>query len=176
MNAIVSVCRDWGIGRRGELLVPNRADMRRFVDLTLGRGLAADGGDAGGTVVMGRRTQQGLPGGRPLKGRRNIVLTRDADYAPEGFEVVHDLDELDEALAGDDPERVWCIGGATVYEILLPECEHAYVTMNETVVDDADAFFPILDADPAWFVESHDGDGVTEDGVRYEFLTYTRDA
>ncbi len=176
MNAIVSVCRDWGIGRKGELLVSNPADMRRFVELTRGRGQAAGGGDIGGTVVMGRKTQQSFPGGRPLKGRRNIVLTREITYAPAGFEVAHDLDELDELIAGDDPEHTWCIGGATVYELLLPRCEHAFVTMNDIVIDDADTFFPILDADPAWFVESHDGGGTTEEGVRYEFLTYTQDA
>lgn len=76
MNAIVSVTREWGIGRDGHLPVRNRADMRRFVRLTMG-----------GTVVMGRKTFETFPGG-PLKGRRNIVMTRDDGYRREGVERV----------------------------------------------------------------------------------------
>ena len=69
MNAIVSVTSDWAIGNEGGLIVRNRADMRRFVSLTMG-----------GTVLMGRTTFESFPGG-PLKGRRNVVVTRDRQYA-----------------------------------------------------------------------------------------------
>ena len=71
MNAIVAVCQDWGIGNEGKLLVPNKADMRSFVAHT-----------TGGTVVMGRTTLEGFPHARPLKNRRNIVLS-----SREGYEV-----------------------------------------------------------------------------------------
>ena len=57
MNAIVAVCRDWGIGYQGSLLVHSKVDMHRFVELTMGD-----------TVVMGRKTLESFPGG-PLKGR-----------------------------------------------------------------------------------------------------------
>ena len=93
MDAIVSVTNDWGIGLAGQLLVRNRADMRRFVDLTMG-----------GTVLMGRKTLESFPGG-PLKGRRNVVLTRDESYSPEGVDVVHSAHEALEAVSGD--EHVW---------------------------------------------------------------------
>ena len=76
MNAIVSVTRDWGIGCDGDLLIPNKADMKYFVEHTRGC-----------TVVMGRKTLESFPGG-PLKGRRNIVISRNADYQVEGVEVV----------------------------------------------------------------------------------------
>lgn len=66
LKAIVAVCDDWGIGRDGDMVVANRADMRHFVNKTKGH-----------PVVMGRKTLESFPGGRPLKDRRNIVLTRD---------------------------------------------------------------------------------------------------
>ena len=132
MDAIVSVTNDWGIGLAGQLLVRNRADMRRFVDLTMG-----------GTVLMGRKTLESFPGG-PLKGRRNVVLTRDESYAPEGVDVVHSASEVLEAVSGD--EHVWLIGGESVYRLFLPQCERVYVTKNDVTLP-ADAWFPDLDED-----------------------------
>ncbi|MBQ9004992.1 MAG: dihydrofolate reductase, partial [Atopobiaceae bacterium] len=78
MDAIVSVTRDWGIGLEGDLAVANRADMRRFVQLTCGgrKPSEAAPGEVLGTVVMGRKTFQSFPNGA-LKARRNIVITRD---------------------------------------------------------------------------------------------------
>lgn len=159
MNAIVSVTSDWAIGKDGGLLVPNRADMRRFVQLTRGC-----------TVVMGRKTLESFPGG-PLKGRRNVVISRQVGYAPEGVEVFHAPEEAMEAVAGD--EAVWLIGGASVYQALLGRCERAYVTMNECVRE-ADSWFPNLNEDPAWEVESREEAGVTEAGVPFSFVTYRR--
>ena len=72
MNAIVAVCRNWGIGYQGALLVHSKVDMHRFVELTMG-----------GTVVMGRKTLESFPGG-PLKGRRNVVISHDPSALPEG--------------------------------------------------------------------------------------------
>lgn len=163
MNAIVSVTREWGIGKDGSLIVPNRADMRRFVQLTRGC-----------TVVMGRATYQSLPGG-PLKGRRNVVLTRAVDFPAEGIELAHSVEECRSLLAGEDEERVWLIGGAQLYRTLLGSCRRAYVTKND-VSAEADAFFPDLDADPDWLLVGSDGGGRTDEGVAYEFLTYENKA
>lgn len=159
MNAIVSVTRDWGIGLAGSLIVPNRADMRRFVELT-----------RGGTVVMGRTTFESLPSG-PLKGRRNIVLTRDRGYRAEGVELASGVEEALSLVAGDDAERVWLIGGEQLYRSMLGCCQRAYVTKND-VSTEADAFFPDLDADAGWELAAHEGGGVTDAGVAYEFLIY----
>lgn len=161
MRAIVSVTRDWGIGMRGSLLVPNRADMRRFVELT-----------RGGVVVMGRTTFETLPAG-PLKGRRNIVLTRREDYAAEGIEVAHGMAEALDLVGDCDPDQVWVIGGEAVYREFMPCCSHALVTRNDVVVE-ADAFFPNLDEDPCWEPTSREGAGITEAGVAYEFVTYAQ--
>ena len=159
MDAIVSVTSDWAIGKDGGLLVPNRADMRRFVQLTRGC-----------TVLMGRKTLESFPGG-PLKGRRNVVVSRQEGYAPEGVEVFPTPEAALEATSAD--EKVWLIGGASIYQALLGRCERAYVTMNECVRE-ADSWFPNLDESPDWEVEAREKGGVTEAGVPFEFVTYRR--
>ena len=157
MDAIVSVTSDWAIGRDGGLLVPNRVDMRRLVQLTRGC-----------TVLMGRKTLESFPGG-PLKGRRNVVVSHQEGYAPEGVEVFSTPEGALEATNAD--EKVWLIGGASIYQALLDKCERAYVTVNECVRE-ADAWFPNLDESPDWEVEAREKGGVTEAGVPFEFVTY----
>lgn len=117
LSAIVAVCDDWGIGREGDMLVANRADMRHFVRCTKGH-----------TVILGRKTLESFPGGRPLKDRRNIVLTRDASFTCAGAEIAHSVDEA-LSLLGED-EDAWVIGGAEIYRQLLPHCTRAVVTKN----------------------------------------------
>ena len=162
MNAIVAVCQDWGIGHEGSLLVRNREDMESFVRHT-----------KGGTVIMGRTTLESFPGGRPLRDRRNIVLTRNPDYAPEGVEPVHSVAEAIEAVANEDPETVYVIGGASVYKQMLPHCERVFVTKNGCLCP-ADAFFPNLDEDPAWVIEDLSDEGETDEGIPFIFVTYRR--
>ena len=160
LSAIVAVCDDWGIGLDGGMVVENRDDMRHFVACTTGH-----------PVIMGRRTLESFPGGRPLKNRRNVVLTRDASFSPEGVDVVHSVDEALAAVADED--EAWVIGGGQVYELLLPRCSRAVVTRNHCVRP-CDTRFPDLDADPAWEVaEVRDG-GVTPEGVPFDFVTYER--
>lgn len=161
MNAIVAVCSDWGIGYQGALLVHSKADMHRFVELTMG-----------GTVVMGRRTLESFPGG-PLKGRRNVVISHDPAALPDGVVGVGSPAAALEAVAPDDPNMVWLIGGESVYQALLAQCTRAYVTKFD-VEKPADAFFPNLDKDPAWQVESVEDAGATAKGTRFSFVTYAR--
>ncbi len=165
LKAIVAVCDDWGIGADGDMVVSNRADMRHFVQKTSGH-----------TVIMGRRTLESFPNARPLKNRRNIVLTRDAAFACEGAEVVHSVDEALSAVT--ENEEAWVIGGGKVYAELLPYCVEAEITHNHCVRD-SDTYFPDLSRDEAWEifeasgpreVESGEGDA----GLTYEFVTYRR--
>ena len=81
MKLIVAVDRSWAIGREGDQLLYLSADLRRFKELTLG-----------GTVILGRKTLATFPGGRPLKGRRNLILSRSPDFAPEGAEVFRSVE------------------------------------------------------------------------------------
>ena len=81
MNAIVAVDKNWAIGRENDLLFSLPTDMKRFRTLT-----------SGGTVLMGRKTLDSFPGGKPLPKRVNIVLTRNPDFAREGAVVVPDYE------------------------------------------------------------------------------------
>ena len=76
MNLIVAVDEKWGIGKDGGLLAHLPEDMKYFRETTSGR-----------TVVMGRRTLESFPGGKPLKNRVNMVLSRNEAYSPEGVQV-----------------------------------------------------------------------------------------
>lgn len=171
MDAIVSVTRDWAIGKDGRLLVRNKADMHRFVELTRGC-----------TCVMGRKTYESFPGG-PLKGRRNVIVTHDAAYVPPKAEdlpagttvdVVTSPQAALDATSAD--ARTWLIGGESLYRALLSHCSSCYVTRNDTVVPGADAFFPNLDEDPSWVLAEREDGGVTKAGVAFDFARYDRHA
>ena len=106
MTAIVCVSQSWGIGRDGALLFRISADHKRFRALTVGK-----------TVILGHKTLDTFPGGKPLKDRRNIVLShRDLDVS--GAEIAHSFDEA-AALGGDDAIVSGC---ASVYMARLSRC------------------------------------------------------
>ena len=90
MNLIVAVDKNWAIGRDGDQLIYIPEDLKHFKALTTGH-----------PVILGRKTLATFPGGRPLKGRRNLILSRDPAFAPEGAEVFPDLDQLLSAAPAD---------------------------------------------------------------------------
>ena len=158
MNAIVVVDQNWAIGREGKLLFSLPTDMKRFRSLTLD-----------GTVILGRKTLDSFPGGRPLPRRRNIVITRNVDFDREGIDIVPSPEAAMELSGGD--ENLWVIGGGSVYAALLSRCKRAYLTKVEASAQDADTFFPNLDKLPGWEIEQT-SEPVTENGVTYRFVDY----
>lgn len=160
MNAIVAVDANWAIGRNGDLLFSLPTDMKRFRTLTMG-----------GTVIMGRKTLDSFPGGKALPRRRNIVITRTADFQRENTEVVASPEAAVELAAGTEDDKLWVIGGGSIYAALLPRCKRVYLTKTDNAAGDADTFFPNLDALPGWEVE-HVGETVEENGVTYRFIEY----
>ena len=155
MNAIVVTDKQWAIGRSGDLLFSLPGDMKHFRTLT-----------TGGTVIMGRKTLETLPGGRGLPDRRNLVLTRQESLTPDRAETVHSPEEL---LALAD-SNAFVIGGQEVYTRLLPYCTRVYVTKVFADVP-ADAFFPNLDKDPHWQVVSVE-EPQEEAGLRFQYVEY----
>ena len=158
MNAIVVVDQNWAIGKDNGLLFSLPTDMKRFRALTMG-----------GTVLLGRRTLDSFPGGRPLPGRRNIVITRDPAFQREGVVSVTSL--ADALEAGSDLEHLWVIGGGSIYTALLSRCKRVYLTKVDAAAEGADTFFPNLDKLPGWEVETV-SDPVVENGVTYRFVDY----
>ena len=160
MNCIVVVDQNWAIGCEGGLLFSLPTDMKRFRSLTID-----------GTVILGRKTLDSFPGGRPLPRRRNIVITRKVDFDREGCEIVPSPQAVLEAAAGTEEEQLWVIGGGSVYTALLPKCKRAFVTRVDSAAPEADTFFPNLDKLPGWEVESV-SEPVEENGVTYRFVDY----
>ncbi len=111
MNLIVAVDEKWGIGKDGGLLAHLPEDMKYFRETTSGR-----------TVVMGRRTLESFPGGKPLKNRVNMVLSRNESYSPEGVQVYHRAEDVLEALKDCNEDDVFIIGGGMIYREFLPYC------------------------------------------------------
>lgn len=163
MNLIAAVDKNWAIGLRNELLVKIPADQRQFREKTEGR-----------VVVMGRRTLESFPGGRPLKNRTNIVLTGNRNYQAEGCIIVHSTDELAQKLERYPSEEIFVIGGERVYRELLDWCDVAYITKMDKSFE-ADTFFPNLDQRGDWVRESgpEPEEQVYFDLI-YHFLTYRR--
>ena len=158
LELIAALDRNGAIGRGNQLPWKLPDDLTRFKALTLGR-----------TVLMGRHTAQSL--GRALPQRRNLVLTRTGKVPFDGMEPVGTLDDAI-ALAGDAGLLV--IGGGQLYELALPFAQKLRLTHVETVVEDADVFFPAFDAQD-WELQSaqeHPAD--TRHAFAFRFADYCR--
>lgn len=160
MQAIVVADANWAIGVQGDLLFSLPTDMRRFRSLTLG-----------GTVILGRKTLDSFPGGKPLPKRRNIVITRNESLTVEGAEVVTTPEQALALVEDTKSDQVWVIGGGSVYAALLAKCKRVCLTKTENAAEAADTFFPNLDKLPGWEVETV-SEPVTENGVTYRFIDY----
>lgn len=159
MNLIVAVDSNWGIGLRGTQTVVIPEDRKMFRTLT-----------DGDTVIVGHRTLLDFPGGKPLAGRKNIVLSRHTGLKIDGAVVVNSLGGLFREIANDNPDRVFVIGGDKIFRLLLPYCRTAYVTRIDAAPEN-DAYFPNLDTLESWELEER-GETKTHDGVDYAFLKY----
>ena len=162
MNMIVAADKNWGIGKDGQLLTHLSGDLKYFKERTLGK-----------AVVMGRKTLESLPGGRPLPGRTNIVLTVNPDYEKEGCVIVRSMDELREKCAEFPADGVMIIGGATLYNELMEECDSLFITKIYEEFE-ADAFIKNADELPhykvVWQSEQQE-----EHGIKYQFFEYKRE-
>ena len=156
MQAIVCVSENWGIGLDGDLLFRISADMKRFRELTVGK-----------TVIYGARTLKTFPGGKPLAGRRNIILTH-SEAPIEGAELAHTPEEA-AALAGDD---AIVVGGASVYTQMRPYFDRVLAT-KVFAAPKADSYFPNLDNHPDWQVERASGI-LEENGLKFQYVDYVK--
>jgi dihydrofolate reductase len=158
LGLIYARSRNGVIGKDNALPWRLPEDMAHFKAVTMGC-----------TVIMGRKTWDSLPPKfRPLQGRRNIVVTRQAGWQAEGAERAASLEEALARCAQDD--RVWVIGGAQLYAQAEPLAVEAQVTEVELEVE-GDAFAPTLGS--AWR-ESARERHVSSTGTAYSFVTYRR--
>ncbi|MCR4947188.1 MAG: dihydrofolate reductase [Lachnospiraceae bacterium] len=161
MNLIAAVDKNWAIGKNNKLLANIPEDMKFFRETTTGK-----------VVVMGRKTLESFPNKKPLPNRTNIVLTKDSSYKADGAVIVHDTEELSKVLERYDTKDVFCIGGGSIYKLLEPMCDTAFITKIDYAYD-ADTFFPDLDASDDWELTEESEEKTCFDLI-YTFTTYVR--
>ncbi len=128
ISIIVAVAEKNAIGKNNDLLTYISADLKRFKALTTGH-----------TIIMGRKTFDSLPKGA-LPNRRNIVVSRNVDLVCEGAEIVQSPEEALSLCQQD--EKVFIIGGGTIYKAFLPKADSLYLTKIHHEFTGADTFFP----------------------------------
>ena len=161
MNLIAAVDQNWAIGNKNQLLVKIPADQKFFRETTTGK-----------VVVMGRKTLESFPNAQPLPNRVNIVMTKNPNYRAKGCVIVHSEEELMEELKNYPDKQIFLIGGASIYEQLLPRCEEAYVTRIDYSYQ-ADCHFPDLDASDEWELYE-EGEEQTFFSIEYYFNKYRK--
>lgn len=159
MKLIAAVDENWGIGYQGRLLTRISADQKHFKEMTMGH-----------VVILGRKTLEEFPGGRPLAGRTNIILSRNTEYQPDGAIVVHSIEELYKKIVKYDRDDLYVIGGESVYRLLVPYCDTGIITKISRSYT-ADAFLPNLDRADGWKLESEDKIQ-EEKGISFRFCLY----
>ena len=122
------------IGKNNDMPWHLPADLAYFKKTTLGK-----------PIIMGRKTYQSI--GRPLPGRKNIVISRDESFQAVGVEVVHSVDAALALVA--DAEEVMVIGGGAIYQHCLPAAQRLYITHIDANID-GDTYFPDYDLENDW--------------------------
>ena len=158
INIIVAVSDNLAIGRAGDMPWHISADLKYFKRTTLNH-----------TVIMGRRTWESI-GCRPLKNRRNIVVSRTMEPG-EGFEVAGSLKKALEMASG---EEIFIMGGGRLYAQAISVAERLYVTHVHTVVEDADTFFPEITTKEWLLADRSETETDPDSGLTYEFAVYDR--
>lgn len=157
LAAIVAMDARGCIGKDNALPWRLPADLRRFKQLTMGH-----------TLLMGRKTYESI--GRPLPGRRLVVVTRRQDYAPEGVQVAHSVEEALELARGDDEPFI--AGGAELYRQTMDRVRRLYLTRLEGEYP-CDTFFPEVDLS-SWHMVEEAHHPATDTTPSFHFLTYER--
>lgn len=126
VSMIAAVGKNLELGKNNDLIWHFKEDMKFFKDTTMGH-----------TVVMGRKTFESLP--KALPGRKNIVISSNAEYQAQGATVVTSVEE---ALQIADNEEIFVIGGGKIYAEFLPYADKLYLTEIDAECEDADTYFP----------------------------------
>ncbi len=139
ISMIAAMGKNRELGLNNELLWKLPADMKFFRETTMGK-----------PIIVGRKTYESF-GGKPLPGRKNIVITTASDYQSEGATIVHSIE--DAIAEASDAEEIMIIGGASFYQQMLPKSDRLYLTYVNGEFK-ADSWFPEFDS-TEWIEKSH---------------------
>lgn len=160
LSIIVAKAKNNIIGKNNKLLWSLPEDLKRFKKLTTGH-----------TIIMGRKTFDSL--GRVLPNRKHIVFTQNPDFKveDENVEIVHSMLEIKQYI--EDENENFVIGGAMIYNLLLPYTKKMYVTeINQDF--EGDAFFPKINLEDWKIIEKEKGIKNEKNNLEYEYVTYER--
>jgi len=156
ISMIVARSRNHVIGRDNQMPWKISADLQFFKRVTMGH-----------PVIMGRKTWESI--GRPLPGRRNIVVSRNSNYSATGGELVGSLDEALKSLS--EFERVFVIGGEQLFNQAFDKADRLYITEIDLDIDGGDTFFEVPDPENWQEVERTPG---SEADITFSFITLER--
>lgn len=156
ISIIVARSRNHVIGRDNQMPWKISADLQFFKRVTMGF-----------PVIMGRKTWESI--GRPLPGRRNIVISRNADLTLIGAEVAGSLDEALDRLS--ESPRVFVIGGEQLFKQAFDKTDRLYITEIDLDIDDGDTFFEVPNANQWQELERTPG---SEGEISFNFVTLER--
>ena len=160
LSIIVAKAKNNIIGKNNQLIWHLSDDLKRFKSITENH-----------TIIMGRKTFESI--GRVLPNRKHVVMTHNKDLKidNENVEIVQDVMDLKEYVNSD--EECFVIGGATIYNLLMPYTEKLYVTEIDKNFE-GDAFFPKIKEEDWKEVERTEGPQDGENNFKYEYVTYIR--
>ena len=157
------MARNRVIGRNGDLPWQLPADLRHFKSVTMGK-----------PIIMGRKTFESI--GRPLPGRKNIVVTRRAKFVADGVLISNNLTAaiaLGKAIASEDNvDEIMVIGGGEIYAKALSDADRLYLTEVHADID-GDTFFPALDRG-LWREKSRNSHAADGDKPGFDFILLER--
>ena len=160
LSIIVAKAKNNVIGKNNELLWELPEDLKRFKELTTGH-----------TMIMGRKTFEAL--GRVLPNRKHIIFSQNPDFKVNdgNVEIVHSMLQIQEYI--EDEEEHFVIGGAMIYNLLMPYVTKMYVTQIEKEFE-GDAFFPRIDENIWEVIEKSEVMEDVNSHLKYEYITYKR--
>jgi dihydrofolate reductase len=159
ISIIVAVSEDMGIGKNNELLWHISEDLKRFKKLTLGN-----------SVIMGKKTWESLPN-RPLKERKNIVLT---DISGEQIEGSVTAYSIEDAISKCEKEKeIFIMGGGSVYRQFMPVADRLYISHVHRKTP-ADVYFPEIDPEVWNVIEKEEFPISENNAIPYTYTIYTR--
>ena len=160
LSIIVAKAKNNIIGKNNELVWDLPEDLKHFKGLTTGH-----------TIIMGRKTYESL--GKPLPNRKHIIFSQNPDFKvhEENVQVVHSLLEIQDLIEGK--EEAFVIGGAMIYNFLMPYVKKMYVTEIKQELD-GDAFFPIINSEEWKETSRTTGIKNEENNLDYDFVTYEK--
>mgnify|MGYP001552911254 FL=1 len=156
ISIIVALAKNHVIGKDNQIPWHIPKDLQYFKRITLGK-----------PMIMGRKNYESI--GRPLPGRKNIILTRDKNFTAEGCTIVHTKEEA--VAATDNAEEIMIIGGGAIYEMFMNEADTLYLTEIDANVD-GDVFFPEYDK-TLWKEASREA-GEENLDWNYDYVVYER--